>query len=406
MALAAACNGDGDAVGTSDTVARSTAPSSSSTPPSPGGDSTAAASTATTTTTTATAEPAGEPPRLRATRVADFDQPLALAVRTGDDALYVAEKGGRIRALRGGRVDATPVLDLSDDVSSGYEQGLLGATFSPDGSRLYVDYTDRGGDTRVVEYPFADGRADPAGGRLLLAVDQPYANHNGGGVLFGPDGLLYIGMGDGGSGGDPKGNAQNLGTLLGKILRIDPRPSGSRPYTVPPDNPFVGRAGARGEIWAYGLRNPWRFSFDAETGALWIGDVGQGAREEISTAEAGSRGGENYGWDRYEGTRPFEGRDPSGLVPPVYDYALDEGGTCAVTGGYVYRGQRLAGLRGRYVFADFCRGEVLALVDGPGGRVARPLGPRVESLASFGEDAARELYALSLTGGLYRLDAA
>jgi glucose/arabinose dehydrogenase len=393
VALAAACAGDGGTGATSGTVAPSTAPSSSA-PPSAAG------------TTTAASEPSGEPPRLRATRLADFEQPLGLAVRTGDDALYVVEKGGRIRALRGGRVDPAPVLDLSGDVSSGYEQGLLGAAFSPDGGRLYVDYTDRAGDTRVVEYPFAAGRAEPAGARLLLTVDQPYANHNGGGLAFGPDGLLYVGMGDGGSGGDPRGNAQNLGTLLGKILRIDPRPSGGRPYTVPPDNPFVGRDGARGEIWAYGLRNPWRFSFDARTGALWIGDVGQGAREEISTADPGSKGSENYGWDRYEGTRPFEGGDPTGLVPPVYDYALDEGGTCAVTGGYVYRGQRLAGLRGRYVFADFCRGEVLALVDGAGGLEARPLGPRVASLASFGEDADRELYALSLAGGLYRLDAA
>ncbi|HVM01481.1 MAG TPA: PQQ-dependent sugar dehydrogenase, partial [Acidimicrobiales bacterium] len=335
----------------------------------------------------------------------DFDQPLGLAVRTGDDALYVVEKGGRIRALRGDRVDPTPVLDLSGSVSSAFEQGLLGAAFSPDGALLYVDYTDRAGDTRVVEYAFEDGRAVPASARVVLAVDQPFTNHNGGHLAFGPDGHLYISLGDGGHGGDPDGNAQDLGTLLGSILRIDPRPSGGRPYTVPPDNPFAGRPGARGEIWAYGLRNPWRFSFDAATGALWIGDVGQADREEVSMAPPGSRGGENYGWDRFEGSRPFEGDDPAGLVPPVYDYGRDEG-NCAVTGGYVYRGERLPALRGRYVFADFCRGEVLALVDGDGGMQARALGPRLESVASFGEDAARELYVLSLAGALFRLDPA
>jgi glucose/arabinose dehydrogenase len=402
--LAAGCSGGGDGAGSAGTIGRSTtvpagAASSSTAAPATGGGATTTAAPATTA-----AAPSGEPPTLRATRLGDFDQPLGLAVRRGDATLYVVEKVGRIRAFTGGRT-AAAVLDLSGEVTSGYEQGLLGATFSPDGSLLYVNYTDRSGDTRVVEYRFAGGRADPASARVLLAVDQPYGNHNGGEVVFGPDGLLYVGLGDGGSAGDPRGNAQNLGTLLGKILRIDPRPSGDRPYTIPADNPFAGRAGARDEIWAYGLRNPWRFSFDAQTGALWIGDVGQGAREEVSVADAGSSGGENFGWDRYEGTRPFEGGDASGLVPPVYDYALAEG-NCAVTGGYVYRGQRIAALRGRYVFADFCKGEILTLVERGGGMEARRLGPQVESVASFGEDAAGELYVLSLGGGLYRLDAA
>ena len=393
VALAAACAGDGGTGATSGTVAPSTAPSSSA-PPSAAG------------TTTAASEPSGEPPRLRATRLADFEQPLGLAVRTGDDALYVVEKGGRIRALRGGRVDPAPVLDLSGDVSSGYEQGLLGAAFSPDGGRLYVDYTDRAGDTRVVEYPFAAGRAEPAGARLLLTVDQPYANHNGGGLAFGPDGLLYVGMGDGGSGGDPRGNAQNLGTLLGKILRIDPRPSGGRPYTVPPDNPFVGRDGARGEIWAYGLRNPWRFSFDRLTGDLWIGDVGQNAREEVNYAPVGVRGGQNYGWARLEGTRTYSGPAPANAVPPIIDYAK-AAGNCAVTGGYVYRGSRIPGLVGAYVYADRCAGEVQALRQS-GGRVIdqRGLGASVRPLISFGQDGAGELYALSSEGGLFRIDPA
>ena len=349
--------------------------------------------------------PTGEPPLLTANKVADFDQALGLATRAGDDALYVVEKGGRIQALSDGRVASDPVLDVSALVSTGGEQGLLGAAFSPDGDHLYVDYTDVNGDTQVVEYAFEDDRAVPSSARVLLAVDQPYANHNGGHLAFGPDGFLYIAMGDGGSGGDPHGNAQRLDTLLGKVLRIDPRPSAGRHYTVPADNPFVGRPGARGEIWSYGLRNPWRFSFDAATGALWIGDVGQGDREEISAASPESQGGENYGWNRYEGTRPHAGGGTEGLVAPVYDYARSDG-NCAVTGGYVYRGTRIDGLRGRYVFADFCRGQVLTLVPGSGRMEARPLGPLVEALASFGEDQDRELYALSLTSGLYRLDAA
>ena len=388
--LLAGCGGDGADEPRAD--APSTAPSSSTEPSSPA--------------TEPAPEPSGAPPEVRATKVADFDAPLALAVRGGDDALYVAEKNGRVKALRNGRAEhSPPVLDVSGLVSRGSEQGLLGIAFSPDGGHLYVNYTNVDGDTRVVEYAFTDGRAVPASARVLLAVDQPFANHNGGQLAFGPDGLLYIGLGDGGGGGDPQGNAQRLDTLLGKILRIDPAPSGGRAYTVPADNPFASRAGARPEIWALGLRNPWRFSFDRETGALWIGDVGQGDREEISAAEAGSRGGENYGWDRYEGTRRFAGGATDGLVFPVYDYATANG-NCAVTGGYVYRGERIAGLRGRYLFGDFCKGDVLVLVEREGGMEAVALGPQVESLASFGEDGSGEVYALSLTSGLYRFDPA
>ena len=208
------------------------------------------------------------------------------------------------------------MLDLTGSVSTGGEQGLLGLAFSPDGGRLYVNYTDPAGDTRIVEYAFADGRADPGSARELLIVDQPFANHNGGNLVFGPDGMLWIGLGDGGGGNDPQGNAQSLGTLLGKMLRIDPRPSGGRPYTVPPDNPFVGTDGARGEIWAFGLRNPWRYSFDKATGDLWIGDVGQNAREEVDFTPAGSPGGLNYGWPGLEGNRSNSGSAPSGAVAP------------------------------------------------------------------------------------------
>jgi glucose/arabinose dehydrogenase len=336
--------------------------------------------------------------------VARLEQPVALAVRSGGDpALYVAEQTGRVVAIRGGRIERDPVLDLSGQVSGGYEQGLLGLAFSPDGSHLYVDYTDRSGDTHVTEYAFVDGRANPGSARDVLFVPQPYANHNGGQIVFGPDGDLYVGLGDGGSEGDPQNRGQDLGTLLGKILRVDPRPSGGRSYTVPNDNPFVGRPGARPEIWAYGLRNPWRFSFDRATGDLWIGDVGGSKEEEVDVQPGGSAGGQNYGWSLMEGTQELKGPPPSNHVPPVYEYS-HRGGACVVTGGFVYRGTDIPALDGAYVFGDFCVGRLKALVL-EGGRVAavRALGPRVPQLSSFGEDAAGELYALSLDGPVYRL---
>ena len=269
--------------------------------------------------------------RIRLVPVAELEQPIAMAVRSGDRALYVAEKTGQVVALTPGS-DPRVVLDLTDRVSLGSEQGLLGLAFSPDGRFLYVDFTDGNGDTNVSEFAFGDDGADPASERGVLFVDQPFSNHNGGELVFGPDGYLYVGLGDGGSAGDPMGNAQSLSTLLGKLLRISPRPSKGEPYAIPPDNPFVGRDGARPEIWAFGLRNPWRFSFDAATGDLWIGDVGQDAWEEIDVEPAGSDGGSNFGWDRLEGTHPFEGSPPPDAIPPVYEYAHGDG-SCAVTGG-------------------------------------------------------------------------
>lgn len=326
-----------------------------------------------------------------------------MALRRGDDALYFAEKGGRVRALRGGAL--AQVLDLRGQVSSGSEQGLLGLTFSPAGTHLYVDYTDTAGDTHVVEYRLAGGRADTGTRRELLRIDQPYANHNGGQILFGPDGKLYIGLGDGGAGGDPQGNAQSLGTLLGKILRIDPTPSGGRPYTIPADNPFVGRRGARGEIWAYGLRNPWRFTFDRQTGALWIGDVGQNAWEEIDYAPPTSDGGENYGWDRLEGRHRFEGSPPARHVLPVHEYSLS-GTACAVTAGYNYRGGAIPGLRNWFIFADVCQARVKALRKNSGNGTVRDLGLQGSNIVSFGEGAGGELYVLSLNGPVWRIVAA
>ena len=353
-----------------------------------------------------TAPPVSEAPgtvRVSLQRVATVEQPLAIAIRTGDPSLYVAEKTGRVVAIRDGRVAAHPVLDLSNAVSLGGEQGLLGLAFSPDGRYLYVNYTDVNGDTRIVGYAMRGDRAVPASRRQVLFVDQPYDNHNGGDLVFGPDGDLYIGLGDGGSGGDPQGNGQSLGTLLGKMLRIDPTPTGPEPYRVPADNPFVNDAGARPEIWAYGLRNPWRYSFDPATGDLWIADVGQSAWEEIDRVPAGSPGGENFGWNLLEGTHRYAGAAPPGAVPPVYEYP-HTGGGCVVIGGDVYRGSAIPALVGAYVFADFCLGTLQAIRIQPDGAVEHlDLGATLPNVSSFGTDGAGELYATSLDGGVYRL---
>jgi glucose/arabinose dehydrogenase len=339
--------------------------------------------------------------RVRLVRVARLEQPVAMAVRRGDPALYVAEKVGRVVALSEGS-DPEVILDLSDEVSLGSEQGLLGLAFAPGGRFLYLNHTDTEGHTHVTEFAFDDGGIDPDSRREVLFVEQPYSNHNGGGLAFGPDGYLYVALGDGGSAGDPMGNAQSLSTLLGKLLRISPRPSGGDPYAIPEDNPFVGREGARPEIWAYGLRNPWRFSFDAATGDLWIGDVGQNAWEEVDVEPAGSAGGSNFGWDLLEGTHAFERRRAPATLPPVYEYP-NEGGSCAITGGYVYRGDDVFDLTGAYVFADYCRGGLEALTL-RGGRVRhRRLGVGVDALASFGQDLDGELYVLSLSGPVFRL---
>ena len=372
-----------------------------------------ACSAATTTSTgtparTSSRQPTPEPStplaavRVSLEQIATLEQPLALTIRTGDPALYVAEKTGRVVAIRNGRVDPTPVLDLSKEVSLGSEQGLLGLAFSPDGRFLDVNYTDVRGDTRIVEYAFRDGRAVPASRRQLLSVDQPYDNHNGGDLVFGPDGYLYIGLGDGGSAGDPQGNAQSLGTLLGKMLRIDPHTADGRPYSIPPDNPFVDRAGARPEIWAYGLRNPWRYAFDRATGDLWIADVGQSAWEEIDRHAADAPAGTDYGWNLVEGSHRYTGSAPHGAVPPTYEYS-HAGGGCVVIGGAVYRGSDIPALVGAYLFADYCLGELEAIRLGDGDVEHAVLGPTVPNISSFGEDAAGEIYVLSLDGGVYRL---
>jgi glucose/arabinose dehydrogenase len=342
-----------------------------------------------------------------------FQLPVAMAQHPDSDDIYVVEKTGFIRAVRAGLVfDPVPVLDVSSEVSSGLEQGLLGMAFSPDGNFLYVNLTDAAGDTHILEFAFAGGVADPASRREILFIDQPEANHNGGTLVFGPDGYLYIGLGDGGGSGDPHRNAQNLGSLLGKTLRIDPRPSADAAYTVPADNPFVTTPGARPEIWGYGLRNPWKFSFDRANGDLWIADVGQSALEEIDFQPGSSTGGENYGWNHMEGNELYSGRpagaeEPANHVPPIYVYP-NEGSpdACSVTGGFVYRGAAISWLQGAYVFSDWCDG-VLRYIRQENGEVVEEgeLGATVPLIGSFGEDHDGEIYAISLAGVMFKLTA-
>jgi glucose/arabinose dehydrogenase len=391
--LAAACSGNdpgGQAAPTTTFSSTTLMPTTTSEAPS----TTAAARTASSAQFRAA--------RVRLVRVAQLEQPVAMATRPGERTLYLVEQVGRVRAIRGGQLDPTPVVDISGKVTAGGEQGLLGLAFSPDGRYLYVAYTDSDGDHQISELTMRGQRADPASERSILHFEDPYGNHNGGQLAFGPDRRLYIAFGDGGGGGDPLGAGQSLGTLFGKILRIAPRPAGGRPYGIPSGNPFVDRDGARPEIWAYGLRNPWRFSFDAATGDLWIGDVGQNAYEEVDYQPAGS-GGRNYGWSRREGRHPFNGGDrPDGAVDPVIEYGRDDG--CTVIGGFVYRGRRIPGLQGAYLYGDYCSGWVRA-ARASGGKVAeqRDLGLEVPSLSSFGADGDGELYALSLGGDVYRI---
>jgi glucose/arabinose dehydrogenase len=333
----------------------------------------------------------------------DAARPLAMAYRSGDSALYVADQEGMVFALRDGVVDPSPVLNLSGQVSSGSEQGLLGLAFSPDGAYLYVDLTRLDGHTSVREYAFTGGRADVASEREVLFVQQPYPNHNGGDLHFGPDGYLYVTLGDGGGGGDSDKNAQNLLSMLGKILRIDPRPLGDATYMIPPTNPFAGHEGVEPSIWDLGLRNPWRISFDRQTGDMWIGDVGQSEREEIDIEPAGSGGGWNYGWNTLEGTEPYLGDPPKDAVPPIYEYPHGAG-VCAVTGGYVYRGTAIPSLQGAYVFADFCGGEVMALQRTGNQATVSSLGLHAPFISAFGEDQQGELYVISLEGDIFKLE--
>jgi glucose/arabinose dehydrogenase len=337
-----------------------------------------------------------------------FQAPVAVVnASDGSRRLFVVEQGGLVWIVRDGARLPNSFLDVSGAVSRGGEQGLLGLAFHPDyptDPRLFVDYTDTNGDTRVSSFSVDSSnpdRVDTGSEVRLLFIDQPYGNHNGGALAFGPDGYLYVALGDGGSGGDPHGNGQKLSTMLGKILRIDvDRTSGDLPYAIPDDNPFVDTAGAEPSIFLYGLRNPWRMSFDRATGDLWIGDVGQTRWEEIDVVRAGSSG-LNFGWNLLEGShcfRPESGCDESGLTMPVTEYSHMSG--CTVIGGYVYRGSAQAALAGGYLFTDYCSGTIWAVnpaADGPQEPVE--VGQGGATISSFGEDEAGELYISRLAQG-------
>jgi glucose/arabinose dehydrogenase len=328
----------------------------------------------------------------RAVVARGFDSPVqVVSTRSEPRRLYVVEQRGTIRVVDRGRVRPGFFLDVRSLVVSGGEQGLLGLAFDPNYARnrlVYVNYTDRNGNTRVVRYRTEGRTAMARSARILLRVDQPYSNHNGGDLVFGPDGLLYIGLGDGGAGGDPEGRAQNMSSLLGKMLRLDVRRSGSAP-----------------EIVGLGLRNPWRYSFDRLTGDLYIGDVGQGSVEEVDFTPRDSPGLENYGWDLYEGSQQFEEGEPGPgrLVFPVFEYGRGSG-NCTVIGGFVYRGSARPAQRGRYIVGDYCSGIVWSFRVRSGERTGlRRESFRIPGLTSFGEDVAGELYAVEQGGTLYRL---
>ncbi len=341
-----------------------------------------------------------------------FTRPLYLThAGDGSGRLFVVEQGGAIWVLQDGQRLEAPFLDVSDRISpealgTGYtERGLLGLAFHPDYAEngvFFIDYTDRNGSSVIARYTVSaedPDRADPASEQQLLVVEQPYANHNGGHLAFGPDGYLYVAMGDGGSGGDPQNNAQNLGTLLGAILRLDV--SAEDGYAIPDDNPFASTDNARPEIWAWGLRNPWRFSFDRETGDLYIADVGQNEWEEVNFQPADSPGGENYGWRPYEGSQIYSGEQPaSEPVMPIAEYSHSGTGGCSITGGYVYRGEAIPALAGTYFYGDWCSGTIWSARQADSG--AWDVQAALESglsISSFGEDEAGELYVIDYDSG-------
>jgi glucose/arabinose dehydrogenase len=353
----------------------------------------------------------GEGARLQ-TVVTGLSSPLYLTAPPGDAArLFIVEQTGAIRIVKDGNLLPAPFLDLSSRISAGGERGLLGLAFDPEYAttgRFVVHYTNPAGDTHLSTFQVSTDPdvADGASEQVILTADQPYPNHNGGQVAFGPDGFLYLGLGDGGSADDPEGRGQDLSELLGSILRLDVQ--GGPTYGVPPDNPFVGQAGALPEIWSYGLRNPWRFSFDRATGDLYIADVGQNQFEEVDVAPAadGAGRGVNYGWSVMEGAHCLRGDqcDQTGLTLPTFEYAHNQG--CSITGGYVYRGSVIPQLQGVYFYADYCQGwvrsfrysggAVTELTDWPS---LRPGG----QITSFGEDSAGELYVITAGGGVYKV---
>jgi glucose/arabinose dehydrogenase len=356
------------------------------------------------------ATPVQGTPNLTTQRIVDgLQAPLDLQTPAGDrHRLFVVEQGGRIRIVRDDALVATAFLDIASRISTGGERGLLGLAFHPayaQNGRFFVNYTDPNGDTHIVEFHASSNPdvADAGSERLLLFQHQPYSNHNGGGLAFGHDGKLYIALGDGGSGGDPQRHAQDRSSPLGKLLRIDV--DSGTPYGVPPDNPFVARAGAFPPIWAYGLRNPFRFSFDRGTGDLYIGDVGQDTIEEVDVAPLAAGGGQNYGWNIMEGNQcypPGQGCSQNGLTLPVLTYTHAEG--CAVTGGIVYQGCRMPGYHGTYFYGDYCSAFVRSFRFQNGGVTderdwTASLGRGLHLLSSFGSDDEGEIYLLNYQDG-------
>lgn len=329
--------------------------------------------------------------------IGSLEQPIDMATRPGDAALYIAEKTGRVYRLIDGTPDPEPFLDLTPNVSSRGERGLLGITFTPDGSRLVASYTDTSGTSTVASWP-ASPAIDPDGRQTHLTVEQPFANHNGGDIAFGPDGHLYVGFGDGGSGGDPLDSGQDTTTVLGAVLRIDLTTDG---YSPAPGNPLS--LPERPELWLWGLRNPWRFSFDRSTGELWIGDVGQDDLEEIDLVPR-TPVARNLGWNRFEGTSRFSDGDVAGHLPPLVEY--DHGDGVSVAGGYVYRGTAQPQLDGVYFYADFGGGWIRALRQNGGVLTEHAaVFTDVGAVASFGEDHDGEVYVLTLGGPVYRITA-
>jgi glucose/arabinose dehydrogenase len=366
-----------------------------------------------TTTAACSATPVAGTPPLTSTLVASgLSQPLDLQSALDDQTrIFVVEQAGRVRLIKNGALVPSPFLDITGRVGSGgNEQGLLGLALHPRfraNGRFFVNYTDQRGNTHIAEFRGSGDLASSDGERTLLTVPQPFANHNGGGLAFGNDGFLYVGLGDGGSAGDPLGNGQRLGTALGKLLRIDV--DQGDPYGVPASNPFVTTAAAFPAIWAYGLRNPWRFAFDRETGDLYIGDVGQSQVEEVDVEAAPRHGGQNYGWNFTEGSQCY---DPpadcprAGITFPVVEYRHTDG--CAVIGGVVYRGCRLPGYGGTYFYGDLCSAFIRSFrfVNGQATDLhdwTSAVGHGISNMTSFGTDAEGEIYIVDRDGGIYKI---
>lgn len=403
LALLISCGSDDQPATGAPTVTFSTQPPSASSSPQP--ETSAAPVTTGAGDAAPSVPPASAPgdPVVALAPIATVPDAVDLAWRANDPTSYVVDQDGLVVPLRDG-LPGDAVLDVTDLTGADGERGLLGLTFSPDGATAYIDYTDNSGDTIIASYAVgSDGVFDVSSRTEVLKIDQPYANHNGGNVMFGPDAMLYIGTGDGGSGGDPERRALNVSSYLGKILRIDP--TGGAPYAVPPDNPFVRVEGALPEIWAVGVRNPWRMSFDPATGDLWIADVGQDTTEEVDVGWAADGAGRamNFGWSAFEGsTRYNEDQSPDAVTPPIYEYPHGDAG-CSISGGAVYRGTTVPALVGWFVFGDYCSGNLYAIRAQDrvlAGNLVLGNQPNITAVRA-GPDG--ELYVLSVDGTISRI---